>query len=111
MWHLNDVTYQDFTFDQLGVKQGSTIVIAKKDDMPWFSEESDYTQTKDDIEEDGWGDLKPTKKKTIAWSWGYGDLPTIEVPAQTTEKSKKRRHADEGTNAKRTKTGQTIFSV
>ena len=111
MWHLNDVTYQDFTFEQLGVKEHSTIVIAQKDDAPWFSEETEYTQQKDDISEDGWGDLKPPKKTTIAWSWGYGDLPTIEVPAQATKKSKKRRHTEECTNAKRTKTGQTIFSV
>ena len=103
MWHLNDVTYQDFTFEQLGVKEDSAIVIAQKDDAPWFSEETEYTQQKDDISEDGWGDLKLPKKTTIAWSWGYGDLPT--------KKSKKRRHTGEGANAKRTKTGQTIFSV
>ena len=30
MWHLNDATYQDFTFQQLGLKEGLTITIEKK---------------------------------------------------------------------------------
>ena len=103
MWHLNDATYQDFTFQQLGVKQGSTITIEQKDDTPWFtpwfSEESNNSETKDENEEDGWGDLKPARTKTIAWSWG------------TSTKKKKRRNGEEGRNTKRAKRAQQIFSV
>ena len=102
MWHLNDATYQDFTFQQLGLKEGSTITIEKKDDAPWFTpgvSEENNSETKVEVDTDGWGDLKPAKTKTIAWSWG------------TSKKKKKRRNGEEGTNTKRAKTAQQIFSV
>ena len=102
MWHLNDATYQDFTFQQLGLKEGSTITIEKKDDTPWFTpgvSEEDNSETKVEVDTDGWGDLKPAKTKTIAWSWG------------TSTKKKKRHNGEEGRNTKRAKRAPQIFSV
>ena len=100
MWHLNDATYQDFTFEQVGLKEGSTITIEKKDDAPWFTpgkSKDNNSATKVEVITDGWGDLKPARTTTIAWSWGT--------------KKKKRRNGEEGRNTKRAKRAQQIFSV